>query len=157
MAIGFILFRTPEQVPKLVKLLSESYNPHVRYGACLAVGIACAGTASAEGIRLVSPMIKDNTDFVRQGALMAMSMMLMQETVAKCEHVKEFTENLEKILGDKHQSTMTKMGAIFASGIINAGGRNVTIALQTRAGIKKMVGQKKLFYKNLYLNFFTPI
>lgn len=43
-ALGFILFRTPEQVPRLVQLLSESYNPHVRYGATFALGIACAGT-----------------------------------------------------------------------------------------------------------------
>jgi 26S proteasome regulatory subunit N2 len=28
----------------LVQLLSESYNPHVRCGATLALGIACAGT-----------------------------------------------------------------------------------------------------------------
>lgn len=137
-AIGFVLFRTPDQVPRIVKLLSESYNPHVRYGACLAVGVACAGTASEEGIRLVAPMMQDNTDFVRQGAMLAMSMMLMQETATKSDHVKDLNEKLEKILGDKHQSTMTKMGAILASGIMNAGGRNVTIALQTRVGVKKM-------------------
>ena len=29
-ALGFILFRTPEQCPSVVSLLSESYNPHVR-------------------------------------------------------------------------------------------------------------------------------
>ncbi|KAK3742872.1 hypothetical protein QZH41_020405 [Actinostola sp. cb2023] len=43
-ALGFLLFRTPEQCPSVVSLLSESYNPHVRYGAALALGIACAGT-----------------------------------------------------------------------------------------------------------------
>ena len=31
MALGFILFKTPEQCPSLVSLLSESYNPHVRF------------------------------------------------------------------------------------------------------------------------------
>ena len=44
--LGFLLFKTPEKVPRIVQLLSESYNPHVRYGATLALGIACAGTAS---------------------------------------------------------------------------------------------------------------
>ena len=43
-ALGFILFRTPKQVPRIVQLLSESYNPNVRYGATLALGISCAGT-----------------------------------------------------------------------------------------------------------------
>lgn len=37
-------FRTPEQCPSVVSLLSESYNPHVRYGAAIALGISCAGT-----------------------------------------------------------------------------------------------------------------
>ncbi|GBN73970.1 26S proteasome non-ATPase regulatory subunit 1 [Araneus ventricosus] len=45
-ALGFILFRTPEQCPSVVSLLSESYNPHVRYGAALALGISCAGTGN---------------------------------------------------------------------------------------------------------------
>ena len=34
----------PEQCPRVVSLLAESYNPHVRYGSTMAVGIACAGT-----------------------------------------------------------------------------------------------------------------
>jgi 26S proteasome regulatory subunit N2 len=46
MALGFLLFKTPEKVPRIVQLLSESYNPHVRYGASLALGISCAGTGS---------------------------------------------------------------------------------------------------------------
>lgn len=36
--------RNPEQCPSVVSLLAESYNPHVRYGAAMALGIACAGT-----------------------------------------------------------------------------------------------------------------
>lgn len=40
------LIRTPEQCPSVVSLLSESYNPHVRYGAAMALGICCAGTGN---------------------------------------------------------------------------------------------------------------
>lgn len=43
-ALGFVMCNEPQQVPRIVSLLSESYNTHVRYGACLAVGIACAGS-----------------------------------------------------------------------------------------------------------------
>lgn len=28
--LGFVLLSTPEQCPKIVRLLAESYNPHVR-------------------------------------------------------------------------------------------------------------------------------
>lgn len=42
----YLFCRTPEQCPSVVSLLSESYNPHVRYGAALALGISCAGTGN---------------------------------------------------------------------------------------------------------------
>ena len=38
--------RTSEQCPHVVSLLSESFNPHVRCGAAMALGIACAGTGN---------------------------------------------------------------------------------------------------------------
>ena len=44
MCIGFVLCNNPSQVPVIVKLLSESFNPHARYGAAFAIGISCAGT-----------------------------------------------------------------------------------------------------------------
>lgn len=43
---SFCLCRTPEQCPSVVSLLSESYNPHVRCGAAMALGICCAGTGN---------------------------------------------------------------------------------------------------------------
>lgn len=70
--IGFLLFRNPEQCPSVVSLLAESYNPHVRYGAAMALGIACAGTGLREAIALLEPMAKfDPVNFVRQGALVS--------------------------------------------------------------------------------------
>ena len=61
MSLGFILFRKPNSVPRMVELLSESYNPHVRYGAAMALGISCAGTGLDLAIDLLEPMIKDPT------------------------------------------------------------------------------------------------
>jgi len=49
-ALGFVLCNSPSQVPRIVSLLAESYNSNVRYGACLAVGIACAGSGMKEAI-----------------------------------------------------------------------------------------------------------
>lgn len=73
-----------------------------------------------------------------QGALIAMAMVLMQQSEARIPKVKSFRTKLSSIISDKHQSTMTKMGAIMASGILEAGGRNVTITMQSRAGFTKM-------------------
>ncbi|CAM9665077.1 unnamed protein product, partial [Choristocarpus tenellus] len=136
--LGFVLFRTPEQVPRLVSLLAESFNSHMRFGACMAIGISCAGTGMKEAMEVLEPMMEDVVDFVRQGALIAMAMVLMQQSEARIPKVKAFRAKIAGIVLDKHQSTMTKMGAIMASGILEAGGRNVTITMQSRAGFTKM-------------------
>ncbi|KAG5041777.1 hypothetical protein JHK82_013875 [Glycine max] len=129
LALGFVLYSDPEQTPRIVSLLSESYNPHVRYGAALAVGISCAGTGLSEAISLLEPLTSDVVDFVRQGALIAMAMVMVQISEASDSRVGTFRRQLEKIILDKHEDTMSKMGAILASGILDAGGRNVTISL----------------------------
>ncbi|CAL8114196.1 unnamed protein product [Orchesella dallaii] len=132
--LGFLLFRSPEQCPSVVSLLTESYNPHVRYGAALAIGIACAGSGSKEAIALIEPLTQDPVNYVRQGALLASAMLLIQQTEVLCPKVKEFRALYTKVLNDKHDDVMAKFGAILAQGIIDAGGRNVTVSLSSRTG-----------------------
>lgn len=132
--IGFILFRNPEQCPNVVSLLSESYNPHVRCGAAMAIGICCAGSGSKEAISLLEPMLTDPVNFVRQGALVASALVLIQQTEVLNPKVKEYRQLYSKVISDKHEDVMAKFGAIIAQGIIDAGGRNVTISLQSRTG-----------------------
>jgi len=133
-ALGFILFRTPEQCPSIVSLLSESYNPHVRYGAAMALGIACAGTGNKEALAVLEPMLNDAVNYVRQGVLIAMSLVCIQHTEATCPKVKTLRETLMKIVTDKHDDVIAKYGAIIAQGILDAGGRNMSLSLQTRSG-----------------------
>lgn len=116
-----ICFRTPEQCPSVVSLLAESYNPHVRYGAAMALGIACAGTGLKEAIALLDPMTNDPVNFVRQGALIASAMILIQQTESTCARVKDFRALYAKVVVDKHEDVMAKFGAILAQGIIDAG------------------------------------
>ncbi|KAG8987204.1 proteasome regulatory particle base subunit, partial [Tulasnella sp. 427] len=136
--LAFLLFKNPGQVPRLVQLLSESYNPHVRCGATLALGLSCAGTGSSEAIALLEPMAKDPVDFVRQGALIALAMILIQQTEASSPSLAPTRASFAKIISDKHEDPMARFGAAVAQGLIDAGGRNVTISLQSRAGSKNM-------------------
>ncbi|EFY97637.1 proteasome/cyclosome and HEAT repeat protein [Metarhizium robertsii] len=140
MSLGFILFRKPGSVPRMVELLSESYNPHVRYGSAMALGISCAGTGLDEAIDLLEPMMKDPTDFVRQGALIALSMIMVQQNDVMNPKVSSIRKTLKKVVGDRHEDAMTKFGAALALGIIDAGGRNCTIGLQTQTGNLNMAG-----------------
>jgi len=137
-SLGFLLFRTPEQVPSVVSLLSESYNPHVRCGAAMALGIACAGTGLKEAIALVEPLMNDPVNYVRQYALVASALITIQQTEAICPKVKQIRETYTKVIADKHEDSIAKFGAILAQGIIDAGGRNATVSLQSRAGQNHM-------------------
>lgn len=134
MSLGFVLFRKPGSVPRMVELLAESYNPHVRYGATMALGIACAGTGLPEAVDLLEPMMKDSTDFVRQGALISLAMIMVQQNEAMNPKVAAIRKQLTKVVGDRHEDAMAKFGCALALGIIDAGGRNCTIGLQTPTG-----------------------
>ncbi|CAJ1444327.1 unnamed protein product, partial [Effrenium voratum] len=135
MALGFVMCNVPEQLPGVVKLLAESYNPHVRYAAAMALGIACAGTALLEAHNLLQPLMSDSSDFVRQGAIIAMGLLYMQTSPGKTERVKEFRDKLQKVIGDKHEDVMTRFGAILAHGIMDAGGRNSCASLFSKSGV----------------------
>ncbi|KAB8265857.1 armadillo-type protein [Aspergillus pseudonomiae] len=140
LSLGFILFRKYQSVPRMVELLSESYNPHVRYGAAMALGISCAGTGLDEAIDLLEPMLKDSTDFVRQGALISLAMVLVQQNEAMNPRVSTLRKVMMKMIGDRHEDAMAKFGCAVALGIIDAGGRNCTISLQTQTGNLNMPG-----------------
>ncbi|KAK7059054.1 proteasome regulatory particle base subunit [Paramarasmius palmivorus] len=132
--LAFLLFKNPGQVPRIVQLLSESYNPHVRCGATLALGIACAGTGLQDAVEILEPMTKDGVDFVRQGAFIALGMILLQQSEASSPSLASTRALYTKIVSDKHEDPMARFGAALAQGLIDAGGRNVTINLQSRAG-----------------------
>eukprot|EP01130_Rhizamoeba_saxonica_P016474 TRINITY_DN7623_c0_g1_i1.p1 TRINITY_DN7623_c0_g1~~TRINITY_DN7623_c0_g1_i1.p1 ORF type:complete len:959 (+),score=269.00 TRINITY_DN7623_c0_g1_i1:39-2879(+) len=136
--LGFVLFRQPEQVPRMVSLLAVSYNPHVRYGAAMALGIACAGSGLPEAIELLTPLLDDAVPFVKQGAFIAMAMVLIQVSEKEEPRAKEFRTKILDTIGGKKQKIMSKFGAILSHGILDAGGQNVTIALSSKAGHKNL-------------------
>jgi 26S proteasome regulatory subunit N2 len=138
LGLGFVLCKDHTAVPRIVEILSESYNPNVRYGAAMALGIACAGTGLTEAIDILEPMLKDTSDFVRQGVLIAMSMILIQHNEQSSPRVVAFRQTLEKVYSNRHEDALAKFGAALAQGILDAGGRNVTIGLQTPTGAMNM-------------------
>lgn len=132
--IGFLFSNNHSQVPRIVELLSESFNPHVRYGACLAVGISCASTSHNEALSLLDTLMEDSVDFVRQGALIAQSLVQVHHS-----NQSNFRATLAKIINDKHEGQLTKFGAVAAQGILDAGGRNCSISMKSRQGTNNML------------------
>eukprot|EP01047_Picozoa_sp_COSAG01_P011769 COSAG01_NODE_518_length_16019_cov_9.486809_9_plen_854_part_00 len=138
MALGFVLFRVPAQAPRVVSLLAASYNPHLRYGSAMAVGIACAGTGQQSALDLLEPLWADPVDFVRNAAFVGTAMVLIQHNETQSPIVKKFREQLMKYTSDPHDEVLSRSGSIVAAGILDAGGRNVTVSLSSRSGHKRM-------------------
>ncbi|KAF8760836.1 26S proteasome regulatory complex, non-ATPase subcomplex, Rpn2 Psmd1 subunit [Rhizoctonia solani] len=96
-------------------------QPHVRCGATLALGLACAGTGLQDAIDLLQPMTKDPVDFVRQGAFISLGMILVQQSEASSPSLSSTRALYHKIVSDKHEDPMARFGAALGQGFIDAG------------------------------------
>eukprot|EP01132_Coremiostelium_polycephalum_P003896 gene3896-4863_t len=136
--IGFVLSRQPEKCPKAISLLAESYNPHVRYGAAIALGISCAATGHKEALDILKTLTTDTVGFVKQAAWIAVAMVLIQTSKEQTPESENFRKQFATCINDKREDPMSKFGAVLAYGIIDAGGRNSTISLHSPSGHKNM-------------------
>jgi 26S proteasome regulatory subunit N2 len=133
--IGFLQIRNPELLLeniKVLSLLSESYNPHVRYGAAMAVGISCSGTGIANAFNILQPLLNDNSYYVRQGALLASGLIYSQVNSGAEAKVTQVREEVDKAINDKDEHVLVKFGALIAKGFLELGGRNGLISLVSR-------------------------
>lgn len=129
--LGFLFIRNHTALPALVCPLAESHNPHVRYGVALALGIACAGTGFKDAFEILDSLLKDEIPFVTQGAMLAVAMILIQQNEETFPTIDKYTDFFEHSIASLECDPMVHFGAALAKGILNAGGRNVTIALKT--------------------------
>merc|ERR1712232_580520 len=70
----------------------------------------------------------------RQGAYIALSMVLIQITRGQEPRVAVVRKLFEEKIASKNERVVAKFGAILGQGIIDAGGRNCTIALHSISG-----------------------
>jgi 26S proteasome regulatory subunit N2 len=159
--LGFVLAKSPEKLTKIVAQLADSYNPYVRYGAAMAIGIGCAGTAMKEAANLLIPILGDSSDFVRSGAIIALSLVMIQATKGIDEKVDDIKKYYDQVYKDKHEDILCKFSAIVGKGIMDVGGRNCTIRLMSRFGTPKMASVVGLavfcqhWYWFPYINFLS--
>lgn len=69
---------------------------------------------------------------------MSLAMILIQQNDTAHPKAASTRKIFEKIIGDKHEDSMAKFGAALSQGIIDAGGRNVTISMQNKSGSSNM-------------------
>ena len=92
---------------------------------------------------------------------MATALVLMQENETRCEAVKTLREKINSIVEDKRSGEIAKFGAVVAAGILDAGGRNMCVALTSRTGFLRrgavvgMVVWLNHWFWHPLLNFFS--
>jgi 26S proteasome regulatory subunit N2 len=118
----------------MINYLAEHHNAHLRYGAAMAVGIACAGSGSQDALKILVPLTQDKVDFVKQGALIALAFVFVQVTEVQEPKVATIKKLYERVTGNVREGALSRMGAVISMGILNAGGRNTTISMETRDG-----------------------
>lgn len=83
-------------------------------------------------------MTRDPIDYVRQGAYVSLAMVLVEQTEAACPKSKAIREMFTSVSNNIREDPMPRFGATLAQGIIDAGGRNMTLSMSTRAGTNNM-------------------
>lgn len=139
--IGFLQIRDPEillENLKVLSLLSESYNPHVRYGAAMALGISCSGTANISAYNILQPLFSDPSFLVRQGSLIASSLIFSQTTPTQEPKIQNFKDTLDKVINDKDEHLLIRFGGIISQGLMELGGRNCKVNLVSNSGNNRM-------------------
>ncbi|EFH40427.1 hypothetical protein ARALYDRAFT_357481 [Arabidopsis lyrata subsp. lyrata] len=80
----------------------------------------------------------------RQGALIAIAMVMIQISEATNSRVRAFRCKIEKIILDKVEDTVSKIGVILASGILDVGGMNVTLRQLSKTKHNKITADHSL-------------
>uniref|UniRef100_A0A7I2V479 26S proteasome non-ATPase regulatory subunit 1 n=1 Tax=Homo sapiens TaxID=9606 RepID=A0A7I2V479_HUMAN len=142
--IALVMYGRMEEADALIESLCRDKDPILRRSGMYTVAMAYCGSGNnkairrllhvAEAINLLEPMTNDPVNYVRQGALIASALIMIQQTEITCPKVNQFRQLYSKVINDKHDDVMAKFGAILAQGILDAGGHNVTISLQSRTG-----------------------
>jgi len=72
LAYGFSMWRTANFAP-LLGLLDDPHQ-YVRETACVAIGLACEGTAHSTATQILLPLCSDQSEIVRTGAFLALGL-----------------------------------------------------------------------------------
>ncbi|OIR58835.1 MAG: 26S proteasome regulatory subunit N2, RPN2/PSMD1 [Amphiamblys sp. WSBS2006] len=127
--LGFVLAGRKGFLREAVDSMAQNFNPHVRYGATLAAGIGFGRTGDEAVCSTLIKLLADPVDIVRQGAFVALGLILAQHTGSTCKHVEFFRAKVAEALSEKTTTENTVFGAILANGFLNCAGQNGVVSL----------------------------
>nr|GEV04657.1 putative reverse transcriptase domain-containing protein [Tanacetum cinerariifolium] len=129
LGIELMVYGRKEQADTLIKEMKKDKDHVICYGAMYALALAYTRTGSCRAIKTLLRFVASD--------------------------VKD--DNLEKIIRNAKEDTMSKIGAILATISINAGGRNVTIKLSSRKKHNRMSAVIRLDVFSQYWYWFPLI
>lgn len=88
-ALGFLYIDSPSSFLPTVKLLIQSFNPHIRFATALIAGLISPSAAEPRLIDLLMGAMDDSEDFVAQGAALGLGVMLMETNSSQVPQVSE--------------------------------------------------------------------
>eukprot|EP00924_Labyrinthula_sp_SR-Ha-C_P002831 augustus_masked-scaffold_13-processed-gene-8.15-mRNA-1 protein AED:0.07 eAED:0.15 QI:0/-1/0/1/-1/1/1/0/1061 len=138
--IGFVCLNHPNKVGELVEQLSESFNPHIRYGSAMALAIAAASggvSATSKISRILEKLREDKVDFVQQGATIAASFLYVGKNWDVDGRAEKYKNSIIADIKNTKKPPLAKMGAYIAFGLLQAGGRNQHVELKSKQGVVK--------------------
>ncbi|ETN84276.1 Proteasome/cyclosome repeat protein [Necator americanus] len=132
-------------VSRLLEKVATDPNNDVKRFSVMGIGFLLSNLTFGliilqEAVSLLEPLLSAKENYVRQGAVIALSFIYVQQIDVSCPKVGEFCKQLTKMTTEKGEDSMARFGAIIAQGILDVGGRNMTIALHNRSGTMDMAG-----------------
>lgn len=121
------------------------------------MALAIGSKNNKEAIELIWPNLTDSVDFVRQGSYVALALLLQVSTNNSEPKLADFRKSIEEVLSKIHGDQMTKLGAILAIGLLDIGGRNMSLSLTTRSGMPKLEAIAGMLVFTQYWNWFPYI
>lgn len=91
-----------------------------------------------DALDILEPMLEDTVDFVRQAAYISLAMVVQQANNQMEPRLEKFKKKIDDIAGKKMEDVLVRLGAILASSILEAGGRNQVIKLASNAGVARL-------------------
>merc|ERR1711971_550379 len=99
--ISLVMYGRLEEADPLIESLTRDKDAILRRSGMYTIAMAYCGTGNKKALGLIEPMKNDPTNYVRQGALIASAMILVQQTEQTCPKVKDFRALYQKVITDK--------------------------------------------------------
>jgi len=156
-ALGYVLLGNEELCLLHFPPLIDTYNGHVRYGSAMGLGIACATTGSKGIIELLNTALVDKEPWVRQGAYIALGLLLNQRPATDEEET--LKKIIDVVIPKRSEPSVSKFGAIVAMGLVNAGMRGADFSLFRREEGSLVLDKKAICASMVFLQhwFWQPL